>query len=382
MSDFGIYLHWPFCLSKCPYCDFNSHVRDGIDQDRWRTALLAEIDHAAEESGDRTVTSIFFGGGTPSLMPPETASAILDRIAKRWRLGPSIEVTLEANPTSVETKRLAAYRTAGVNRVSLGVQALDDAALSFLGRGHTAAEALSAVEAAANLFPRYSFDLIYCRPEQTPAAWRAELSQALARAGDHLALYQLTIEPGTVFHGEARQGTLRMPEEDVAADLYETTQDVMNGAGLPAYEISNHAAPGGECRHNQLYWRYGDYVGIGPGAHGRIARGRQKFATQRIRRPERWLEAVERYGHGLRESAVLSPEDRVVEMVMMGLRTAEGVPADRFEREGGRTMSEFIDPEALADLIEAGWILSDSWGLRATGPGRQRLNSILARILV
>ena len=290
-GDFALYVHWPFCLSKCPYCDFNSHVRESINQDRWRAALLREVDHAAEREapGFGPLTSIFFGGGTPSLMEPATAAAVIGRAAERWGLAPDVEITLEANPTSVETGRLADFRAAGVNRVSLGVQALDDDALKALGRAHGAAEALEAVRIARRLFARTSFDLIYARPGQTPSMWRDELRRALAEAGEHLSLYQLTIEPGTAFHTQHRRGELAIPDENDAAILYEITQNIMSEAGLPAYEISNHAAPGAESRHNLVYWRYGDYAGIGPGAHGRITRAGHTTAYRRQRAPERWL---------------------------------------------------------------------------------------------
>ena len=266
---FGLYVHWPFCLSKCPYCDFNSHVRDGVDHGRWRAALLAELDHYGAATAGRRLTSIFFGGGTPSLMDPGTVGAVIARAGLHWRPAGDIEITLEANPTSVEAERLADFRDAGVNRVSLGVQSLDDDALRFLGRGHSAAEALRAVDLAAGLFARTSFDLIYARPGQDVAAWQRELDRALAHAGDHLSVYQLTIEPGTAFHQAHRRGDLAVPSGDAAAALYEATQVALDAAGLPAYEISNHAAPGAACRHNLTYWRYGDYAGIGPGAHGR-----------------------------------------------------------------------------------------------------------------
>src|SRR5579863_145353 len=269
-SELALYIHWPFCTSKCPYCDFNSHVRERIDEARWRNALLRELDRAAETLAGRRVASVFFGGGTPSLMAPQTAAALIERIATHWGLDDRTEITLEANPTSVEASRFAELRAAGVNRVSLGVQALDDGALKFLGRGHNAGEARGAVALAARLFPRFSFDLIYARPGQTLAAWRDELSAALAMAGNHLSLYQLTIEAGTAFATAYARGDFRLPDEETQAALYEVTQEALAAAGLPAYEISNHARPGEECRHNLVYWRYQDYLGIGPGAHGRL----------------------------------------------------------------------------------------------------------------
>ena len=380
-TGFGVYVHWPFCLQKCPYCDFNSHVRETVDEARWRAALLAEIDHAAREAPGRTVTSVFFGGGTPSLMGPATVAALIERVAERWTLDREAEITLEANPTSVEAGRFAGYRAAGVNRVSLGVQSLDDDALRFLGRGHDAAEARAAVATAHAHFDRVSFDLIYARPRQTTAAWRAELAEALDLAGEHLSLYQLTIEPGTRFHNLAQRGLLAVPDEDDAAALYDTTQAAMDAAGLPAYEISNHARPGAESRHNLTYWRSGDYVGIGPGAHGRVTDGAVAHAVRRIRSPERWLAAVERDGVGIEERAAIDPDTRITEVLMMGLRLAEGVPADRFAARTGRGLAEALEPARLAPLIEAGLIESDAAGLRATAAGRRVLNAVLAALL-
>lgn len=378
---FAVYIHWPFCKSKCPYCDFNSHVRDGIEQERWQSALLTELDHAAGETAGRRVTSIFFGGGTPSLMAPATVAALLDRAAARWDLAADIEITLEANPTSVEASRFRDLRAAGVNRLSLGVQALDDAALRFLGRGHDLAEALAALALAGAHFARYSFDLIYARPGQTLAAWRAELECALALAGDHLSLYQLTIEPGTAFAAAHARGDIVLPDDERAGALYEATQERLDRDGLAAYEISNHARPGGESRHNLTYWRYGDYVGIGPGAHGRLTRGGEKMATRRRRAPETWLAAVERQGHGSEEPVVLSPGERWQEMLMMGLRLAEGIDRARFRAETGAEIEDAVDAARLADLVEGGFLQSDTQGLRATAAGRQRLNAVLAALL-
>ncbi len=381
MTELAIYLHWPFCRSKCPYCDFNSHVREAIDTARWRAALLAELDHEAAATAGRTVTSVFFGGGTPSLMPPALVAALLERIAARWRLAPDAEITLEANPSSAETGRLADFRMAGVNRVSLGVQALDDRALAFLGRSHDAAQARAAIAAAARTFERYSFDLIYARPGQEPAAWRAELADAAALAGDHLSVYQLTIERGTRFHALARQGRLALPDEATSAALYETTQEVLENAGFKAYEVSNHARPGGACRHNLAYWRYDDYLGIGPGAHGRATQGGVKRAVRRITSPERWLAAVEKRGEGVRESTVLTTEERLAELVLMGLRLDEGIPADRFLRETGRNPRDALDAARLDELLNAGFLALDADGLRATPAGRRRLDAVIARLL-
>ncbi len=378
---FGLYVHWPFCLSKCPYCDFNSHVRESIDQPRWRHALLAELDHYAEATPGRRLGSIFFGGGTPSLMAPETVAAVVERAGQRWQFAEDIEITLEANPSSVEAERFAGYAAAGVNRVSLGVQSLNDDALKMLGRRHDAAEARAAIALAHRHFPRMSFDLIYTRPGQAPAAWRAELDEALTLAGEHLSLYQLTIEPNTAFEGAVRQGRLTMPDDDSAGALYELTQERMAIAGRPAYEISNHARPGAESRHNLTYWRYGDYVGIGPGAHGRLTLDGEKLATRQHRAPEPWLAAVEAAGHATRTREKVARRDRAAEMLMMGLRLAEGVSAAAVAAETGRALDDFLDGAALRRLIDAGYVIRDDGGLRATPAGRQRLDAVLAALL-
>ena len=380
-SPFALYIHWPFCKSKCPYCDFNSHVRASIDQEAWRRALLSELDHYAAETAGRTVSSVFFGGGTPSLMAPATAAALIERIAQRWTLAHDAEITLEANPTSVEAERFRDFRAAGINRASLGVQALDPAALAFLGRGHSVGEALAAVELAREHFPRFSFDLIYARPEQEAAAWDAELTRALALAGDHLSLYQLTIEPGTAFHTAHARGDFAVPDDDRAGALYELTQTRLAEAGLPAYEVSNHARPGGESRHNLVYWRYGDYVGIGPGAHGRLTLDGVKLATRQLRAPERWLAAVEQRGEGTEERSALTAAERLEEMLMMGLRLSETVPRARFRRECGAEPEAALDPARLARLVEGGFLVLDEAGLRATVEGRQRLNAVLGALL-
>jgi len=381
VAGFGIYLHWPFCLSKCPYCDFNSHVRAAVDQDRWRAALLTELDHYAAQTPCREVTSVFFGGGTPSLMPPRTVAALLERIAARWPLSADLEVSLEANPTSVEAARFAGFAAAGVNRVSLGVQALDDVALGFLGRQHDAAEALAAVAIARRHFARISFDLIYARPEQTPEAWAAELQRALAEGTTHLSLYQLTVEPNTVFHGAWRRGELTLPEEATQAALFEATQETLTAAGLPAYEISNHAAKGAQCRHNLTYWRYGDYLGIGPGAQGRLTLAGRKWATRQHRAPEAWLAQVEAQGHATRGRTAIAAAERRDEMMMMGLRLVEGVARDVFLAQTGETLEQSFPPARLAALAEAGYLVLDRRGLRATAAGRQRLDAVLAHLL-
>lgn len=378
-AGFGLYIHWPFCRAKCPYCDFNSHVRAMIDTARWRAALLADLDHAAGQSDAcGPLTSIFFGGGTPSLMPPEIAAALIARARALFGFAPDIEITLEANPTSVEAGRFAAIREAGVNRVSLGVQALDDTALRFLGRQHDVAEARKAFDLARGLFPRVSFDLIYARPDQNAAAWKAELREALAMAADHLSLYQLTIEAGTPFQAEVARGRLVPPDPDHAADLYERTQAQCAAAGLPAYEVSNHARPGAESRHNLTYWRYGPYLGIGPGAHGRVRRDGALFATVARRAPEAWLSLVEAQGHGEETVEPVARADQASEMLMMGLRLTEGVSLSRFEALAEPSARRAT---ALARLIADGFVTRNGDRLSATQAGRLVLNAVLAEIL-
>ncbi|MCX5477799.1 radical SAM family heme chaperone HemW [Kaistia geumhonensis] len=373
---FGVYVHWPFCASKCPYCDFNSHVRrEGVDQVRFAAALVAELKQTAARIGPRRVDSIFLGGGTPSLMDPATVGTVLDAVASVWTLAPDAEITMEANPSSVEAERFRGYRAAGVNRVSLGVQALNDADLRALGRLHSADEALAAVEIARATFPRLSFDLIYARPGQTPALWEAELRAALARASDHLSLYQLTIEPGTMFEKLYEAGKLQIPDEDVAAELFAVTQAVCDEAGRPAYEISNHAAPGAECRHNLVYWRYGEYAGIGPGAHGRLIVDGRRHATATAREPEKWLSRVESWGDGVDTDDVLTPEESADEMLLMGLRLVEGIDLRRYRAIAGRP----LDPSRLADLIAHGMV--ERLGphrVRATREGAFVLDAVVA----
>jgi oxygen-independent coproporphyrinogen-3 oxidase len=385
-APLGVYVHWPFCKSKCPYCDFNSHVRDGVDQTRWREALLKELEHAAREAPGRRVETIFFGGGTPSLMPPETVGAVIERVKALWDTAADIEITLEANPTSVEAARFAALAEAGVNRVSLGVQALDAPSLRFLGREHSADEAIEAIATARRHFARYSFDLIYARPGQTEAAWADELERALALAGEHLSLYQLTIERGTRFFTDHARGAFALPDEDQAAAMFELTQQRLTAAGLPAYEISNHARPGAACRHNLIYWRYQDYVGIGPGAHGRFAEGRSgedigKRATRRASGPEAWLEAVERDGHGTAETTLVTGQDLVEEALMMGLRLAEGIDRAMFASMTGADPVAALGERRLAPLVKADYLEVDAMHLRATPAGRQRLNAVLERLV-
>jgi len=373
---FGVYVHWPFCLSKCPYCDFNSHVRHtAIDEPRFLRAFTAEIASMAARVPGRTVSSIFLGGGTPSLMQPTTVGTILDTIGKHWTVVPDVEVTLEANPTSVEATRFRGYRVAGVNRVSLGVQALDDGALKELGRLHTAREALDAVAIARSAFDRYSFDLIYARPRQTPQAWAGELKQAIAEAAEHLSLYHLTIEPDTPFHTLHAAGKLAVPDDDTSRALYDATQDICNGAGLPAYEVSNHARPGAECRHNLVYWRGHEYAGIGPGAHGRLDIDDRRHATMTEKRPEAWLMRVESLGHGLVTDDVLMSEERADEFLLMGLRLAEGIDPARYTALAGRT----LDPARIATLVAHGFVESNRDGcLRVTPAGFPVLDAVVA----
>ncbi len=373
---FGVYVHWPFCASKCPYCDFNSHVRhQPPDQARFVAAFEREIATMADMVPGRTVSSIFFGGGTPSLMEPGTVGAILDAIGKHWSVPAGVEVTLEANPSSVEAGRFRGYRAAGVNRVSLGVQALNDTDLRFLGRLHSVAEAMTAIEIARATFPRISFDLIYARPGQTPDAWEQELRQALDLAADHLSVYQLTIEAETRFEDLWKAGKLTVPDEDTAAELYEITQGVGAAHGMPAYEISNHAAPGAECQHNLVYWRYGEYVGVGPGAHGRLALPDGRHATATEKHPERWLASVEADGHGMIVDDVLTLEEQGDEYLLMGLRLKEGIDLARYETISGRT----LDPTRLADLIGHGLAeVTPDRRVRATPAGFAVLDALVA----
>lgn len=376
---FGVYVHWPFCAQKCPYCDFNSHVRfGGIDEPRFLSAFLRELNSTADRIGPRTVSSIFFGGGTPSLMQPETVAAILDRIASLWSVAPDAEITLEANPGSVEAGRFRGYRAAGVNRVSLGVQSLRDDILKSLGRIHSVAEAKAAIEIARRTFDRFSFDLIYARPQQVVAQWREELSEALDIAGQHLSLYQLTIEPDTPFAKLHASGKLVVPDDDTAFALYDLTHELTSAAGLAPYEISNYAAPGEESRHNLLYWRYGEYAGIGPGAHGRLLIDATRRATSTEKNPEKWAERVEATGHGIIDDVPLSRADEADEMLLMGLRLAEGLDLDRLARRAGGPPSQ----AALDSLTQQGLIepIPGTRRIRASGSGRFILNEIVLRL--
>lgn len=373
----ALYVHWPFCVSKCPYCDFNSHVREQVDQDAWRAALLADMAHEAALTGGRPLSSIFFGGGTPSLMPPATVEAVLMAAQRHWGFAPDVEITLEANPSSVEAARFADLASAGVNRVSLGLQALDDAALRFLGRAHDVAEGLAALETAQRVFGRVSFDLIYARPQQDEAAWAAELRRALSFGTSHLSLYQLTIEPGTRFDTLVRKGEFAPVDPDHAATLYELTQEMTAAAGIPAYEISNHARPGEESRHNLIYWRYQDYAGIGPGAHGR----RAGMATQRHRKPENWLSALDRNGHGIESELALFADDRASEALLMGLRLGEGVDLTRIARLSGLAPEMMVDSAAVERLSALELIAREGPRLRVLPRGMLLLDAILPEIV-
>ncbi|TCM79972.1 radical SAM family heme chaperone HemW [Rhodovulum steppense] len=377
-GGFGLYVHWPFCLSKCPYCDFNSHVAASIDMDAWQRAYLSEIRRIGAETGPRTLNSVFFGGGTPSLMAPDLVAAILDTVRAIWPCANDMEVTLEANPGSVEAGRFAGYRDAGVSRVSLGVQALNDADLHRLGRLHSAAEARAAFDIARNTFERVSFDLIYARQDQLLADWQAELGQALAMAVDHLSLYQLTIEPGTAFGDRHARGGLRgLPDDDRAADMYLATQEICAAAGMPAYEVSNHARPGAESRHNLIYWRYGDYAGIGPGAHGRLTLGGRRLATETPLSPADWLARVARDGNGEVPRAALSPQEQATEYLMMGMRLTAGLSLMRYQRLAGQP----LDASRIAGLEGLGLIRCEGDRLQTTDAGRAVLNAVIRELL-
>jgi oxygen-independent coproporphyrinogen-3 oxidase len=377
-GGFGLYIHWPFCAAKCPYCDFNSHVAARIDFDRWQAAYLAELARSSAETSGRVLNSVYFGGGTPSLMPPELVGAILDGLSEHWRFANDLEITLEANPSSVEATRFAGYRAAGVNRVSLGVQALNDPDLRALGRLHDVDQALSALETAKATFERVNFDLIYARQHQTLPDWEAELGRALAYEPEHLSLYQLTIEDGTAFGDRHQRGKLPgLPDEDLSADMYFATQDLCDAAGLPAYEVSNHAKPGQESRHNLIYWRGGDYVGIGPGAHGRITSGGIRRATETELSPARWLDLVAENGTGETSRSALSATDHAGEYLMMSLRTLEGTDLVRLEALLGCR----INYSKINDLDDIGLVSVDQSRLSATRAGRAVLNQIIAALL-
>ncbi|MBL0941284.1 MAG: coproporphyrinogen III oxidase [Alphaproteobacteria bacterium] len=380
-EKFGIYIHWPFCISKCPYCDFNSHVREAINNQRWQNALLAEMRYFVSCTQGRTVESIFFGGGTPSLMEPKTVATLIHQASQYWNFSPNLEITLEANPNSVDTQRFQNFKSAGINRVSIGIQSLDNQALRFLGRKHSREEAIKAIRTAASIFERFSFDLIYSRPNQSVESWRKELTEALSYSRDHLSLYQLTIEPGTAFHTLHQRKEFELPDQDLGADLYEITQEMLENAGMPSYEISNHARLGYECRHNMLYWRYQDYIGIGPGAHGRLSVNGQKIATRCLKAPENWLETVEKTGHGIHEEVILKDEDKINEMLMMGLRLVEGISMDNFQAQTGFNLLKIVNQQQLKRLIDGDFLIISEDFLKATPRGRQCLNSVLSALL-
>ncbi len=368
MTGFGVYVHWPFCESKCPYCDFNSHVADTVDQDAWARAYAAEITRYAAETYGRTVTSVFFGGGTPTLMKPATLATILETIDRCWVLAENVEITAEANPSSAEMALFRDFRAAGVNRLSLGVQSFDPTALKFLGRRHDADQAKRAIAESQAVFERTSFDLIYARPDQTPESWSQELDEALARAGEHLSVYQLTIEPGTEF----RRRKVEPAENELAATLYEITQERLTAAGLPAYEVSNHARLDAECRHNLVYWRGEDYVGVGPGAHGRLTCGESAEAIEEIRAPAAWLSAVQTQGSGTKARTPLSKGERFEERVLMGLRLREGIPSE---------LAEGLERKRVDALIGEGYLAREATRLRPTAAGLQRLNAVISYLV-
>jgi oxygen-independent coproporphyrinogen-3 oxidase len=382
MESLALYIHWPFCLKKCPYCDFNSHVRERIPEDAMVAALRRELAFEAERVGPRKLTSIFFGGGTPSLLSPENVAALIGDARRLFTVAEDIEVTLEANPTSVEAGRFRGYAQAGVNRISIGVQSLDDLSLRFLGREHSAAQAVAAVALGRKIFPRVSFDLIYARPGQDVAGWKAELRTALALAADHLSLYQLTIEPGTKFATAYARREIVLPAEDLAAELYDATAEAAGAFGLEQYEISNYAKPGGESRHNLAYWRYEDYAGIGPGAHGRLTLAGELKAVSRHRAPEIWAEMVADKGHGVTVEDVIGRQDRAREALLMGLRLAQGVSAPRFLARTGVVLWDAVDAGILADCVEAGYLTVTKTALVATVEGRKRLDAVLPALVL
>ncbi len=377
-AGFGVYIHWPFCMHKCPYCDFNSHVSRQVDQLTWREALLSDIRRSAEELPNRQVDTVFFGGGTPSLMPPETVAAVIEEIGRVWQLAPSVEISLEANPTSVEAGRFAGYSDAGVNRISMGIQSLRDADLKTLGRMHSVAEARAAFDIARKQFDRVSFDLIYARQNQTVDDWELELSEAIDMAVDHLSLYQLTIEDGTRFGDMHARGSLRnLPDDTLATDMYFRTQEVCDRRGLPAYETSNHAQAGAESQHNLIYWRYGDYVGIGPGAHGRITLNEQKLATEAYSDPTQWLEQVHKTGWGRKSVEAVITEDQANEYLMMSLRLAEGSDLTRYASLKGRD----LDAANLEEMLSGGFVSREGNKIKTTPKGQPLLNAVLRQLL-
>lgn len=385
-EGFGLYVHWPFCVSKCPYCDFNSHVSYDVDHKRWHKALLTELDYFAERLPDRRLTSIFFGGGTPSLMEPTTVAAIIEAARRHWNPTKGLEITLEANPSTLDIGQFMEIHDAGVTRLSMGVQALNDTDLRFLGRQHTVDDARTAWRTAARIFDRTSFDLIYARPGQSPKAWRAELSEALRETTneglDHLSLYQLTMEPGTVMFNAHARGEFVLPNEDEAAVLYDITQELCENTGYPAYEVSNHAKGEAACRHNLTYWQGGDYAGIGPGSHGRLTMDGTTYAVRQVKAPAVWLKRVTANGHSTQEEEPLAPDARAEELVIMGLRLSEGLDKSRFARLAGRPLGEVISLAATKRLIADGYLCQTQASLATTAKGRLALNTVLRDLLV
>lgn len=378
-QGFGLYIHWPFCVSKCPYCDFNSHIQSGIDSQVWQSAYLTELARLADTLGPRPLQTIYFGGGTPSLMPPSLVAALIDTACQYWPAAPDLEITLEANPNSVEISKLAGFKAAGVNRISLGIQALDDEALHFLKRAHSRTEAIVAIEAAASTFSRYSFDLIYARPHQTVQAWESELAFALSLAQDHLSLYQLTIEPNTPFYTQFHRGDFTLPDEDLGTDLYLATQAQLASYDMFSYEISNFSKRGSESRHNLIYWNYEDYAGVGPGAHGRLILDGHKCATRQFRAPQTWLDKV-RAGSGTQELTPIPLSDQIREALMMGLRLESGIERARFEEKFGVMPESLFVPLGLSALMDEGLMTCTPTHLRCTMTGRLRLNGVLTHL--
>jgi putative oxygen-independent coproporphyrinogen III oxidase len=375
-GGFGLYVHWPFCVSKCPYCDFNSHVSDAVDHKAWQSGLLAELDHFGNKTKGRRLDTVFFGGGTPSLMPPDTVAAILEALPRYWDVAPDIEITLEANPSSVEARKFADFRAAGVNRVSVGVQSFDNEALRFLGRAHSADAAANAITIAKQTFDRTSFDLIYALPGQNPEDWARQLDRALGFSPEHLSLYQLTIEKGTTFYSDHRNGAFDLPDEELAADLYELTGESVLKAGLHAYEVSNYAVIGQESRHNLIYWRGGDYAGIGPGAHGRLTIDGQRYRSEQVPLPANWLGSIGQRGHATKVFVIITGPEQIIEYLLMGMRLSEGIDRRLFARRTGRKLEDCLDGARTKVLQEAGLIELDAAGLRATASGRLRLNAL------
>jgi len=377
-DNFALYIHWPFCVTKCPYCDFNSHTFNHIDHDVWEKSLLLELKYFGQKTAGRTLTSVFFGGGTPSLMKPSVTAKILDALCNYWNVKSDIEVSLEANPTSVEIKKFKGFRKAGINRISIGIQSFENESLKFLGRQHSGSDAKKAIQIAAKVFSRYSFDLIYALPNQTKNNWIKELKNALQLVGEHISLYQLNIESGTVF----KKNNIRLPNSDLLAELYESTQETMDAYKMPCYEISNHSVAGAECRHNLTYWQGGDYIGIGPGAHGRLTINNQLLAFHQIHNPQSWIKAIQKNGHGTAKSRHITVKTRSEELIMMGLRTCEGINLKRFKKQTNKNLTDYINEEQLRHLIKNRFLKKTNLNIYATLSGRMCLNSVLKLLLI